>query len=115
MKETLKLNEEESASLNVDCDGHKVMQKYLSSSNVLDFEENDVLDDTCQEIMDMHCQDAFDTECKRIELKFKLNSIDDNECNAIDYGHLKKTCNAMMSHGKEVVTPCPSEKKCTKN
>ena len=68
-----------------------------------------MLDDVHQEIMDMHCQDKFDTEFKIIELKFKLISIDGNECNVIDYGHLK-ICNATMSHGKEVVTSYLSEK-----
>ena len=40
MKETLQLNEEESASLNFYCDSCKVMQKYFNSSTILDFEEN---------------------------------------------------------------------------
>ena len=65
------------------------MQKYLSSSTILDFEENDMLDDAHQEIMDMHCQDTFETECKRVELKVKLSSIDENECNDADHTHLK--------------------------
>ena len=60
--------------------------------------------------MDMHWQDAFDTECKREELKIKLNSIDENDRNVIDYWNLKKTHNDIMSHGKENVTSFPSEK-----
>ena len=43
------------------------------------------------EIMDIHCQDAFDTECKSEELKIKLNQTNENYCDVIDYGHLKKT------------------------
>ena len=66
MKEILKLNEEESTSLNFDHVSHKVMQKYSSSSTILDFEENDMLDDVCQEIMDMYCHGSFGTECERI-------------------------------------------------
>ena len=41
------------------------------------------------EIMDMNCQDALDAEYKREKLKIKLNSIDENDRNVIDYGHLK--------------------------
>ena len=77
-------------NLNVDCDSHKVLQKYLISSIILEFEKNDMLDDVHQEIMNMNCQDEFDTECKRIEFKVNLNYADENECNVIDYGDLKK-------------------------
>ena len=38
MKEMIKLNPEETASLNFDLDNQKVIQKYLSSSTTLDFE-----------------------------------------------------------------------------
>ena len=74
------------------------------------FEENNVLDDLHLEIIDMHCQYTFDAEYKREELKIKSNSIDENDRNVIDYGHLKKICNNIMSHGKENVTSFPSEK-----
>ena len=90
MKETLKLNEEESSKLNFDYDSYEVIQQYLNSSTVLDFEENDMLDELHLEIMDMHCQDVFGTECKREEFKIKLCSIDENDNNVLDYGHLKK-------------------------
>ena len=89
MKETLKLNEEESTSLNSDFDSCKAVQKCLSFSTILDSEKNDILDDAHQELMDMNCQDRFDTEYKRAELKVKLSAIDENECNFIDYGNLK--------------------------
>ena len=69
-----------------------------------------MLDDVHQEIMEMHCQETFDTECKRIELKVKLNSLYENECNVIDYGHLKKMHDAIISYGKEVVKSCPLDK-----
>ena len=62
IKEIIKLNEVEYASLNFDHDSHKVMQKYLSSSTILIFEENYMLDDVRQEIMEMYCQDRFDME-----------------------------------------------------
>ena len=53
----------------------------------LDFETNDMLDHAHQEIMDMHFQDVFDIEWKRIELKVKLNYLDENDCDIIDYRH----------------------------
>ena len=65
----MKLNHEESSKLNFDYESHKVMQKNLSSSAILEFEENDVLDDLHLEIMDTCCQDSFETECKRTKLK----------------------------------------------
>ena len=71
MKETLKLDAEEAASLNFDCDSCKVLQKYLSSSMTLDLEGNDMLDDVHQEIIDMDCQDAFDTQCKKNRINVK--------------------------------------------
>ena len=49
-----------------------------------------MLDDVCQEITHMNFQDTFGTEYKRIELKIKLNSIDENQYNVADLGHLKK-------------------------
>ena len=52
--------------------------------------------------MDMRCQDTLDAECKRIELKVKLNSIDENECNVIDYGHLKKHTMLQCRMGKKL-------------
>ena len=76
----------------------------------LDFEKNDMIDELYSEIMDMHCQDNFGTECKREELKIKLSSIDENDNNVLDYGYLKNIHNAIMFHGKENVTSCPSEK-----
>ena len=54
--------------------------------------------------MDMHCQDTFGPECKKEELKIKSRSIDENDHNFIDYGYLKNTWNAIMSHKKENMT-----------
>ena len=55
--------------------------------------------------MDVCCQDIFDTKWKRIDLKEKLNLLDNNEYNAI----------ALMLYGKELATSCPSEKNHEKN
>ena len=62
MKETLKLNSEEGSKLNFDLNSYKVVQKYLSSCETLDLEENGMLDDVYQEIMEIHCKDTFNTE-----------------------------------------------------
>ena len=43
------------------------------------------------EIINVHYQNTFETECERTELKFKLNSIDENECHVADYGLIKKS------------------------
>ena len=110
MKEILKLNEEESSNLNLDYDSCKAIKQYSNSSTLLEFEENDMLDELHLEIMGMHCQDAFAVGCKREELKMKLNLIDENDDNVLDYEHLKKMRNAAMIHGKENVTSYPSEK-----
>ena len=69
-----------------------------------------MLDESYLEIMDMHCQDTFAIECKREELKRKLNSIDENNNNVVDYEHLKKIYNAIIIHGKENELSYLSEK-----
>ena len=75
------------------------MRKYLSYSTVLNFEENDMIDDLYQETIEIHCQDMFHTECKRVELKVKLNSLDENDYNMIDYGQSIKYAMPQCSMG----------------
>ena len=69
-----------------------------------------MLDELHLKIMDTRCQDTFATECKREELKSELNLIDENDHGIIDHRCLKKIHNAMILHGKEIVTSHPSEK-----
>ena len=102
MKEILKLNEEEFSNLNFDYDSYKVMQKYLSYSTVLDSWGKWCARWFAFRNYGHMLSRLIWNRMQKNKIENALNSIGKNERDVTCYGHLKSTCNAIMSHGEKL-------------